>query len=386
MFETDVRAPSMSLDQLKGMAMGLNSAVVSSLKSQEWTDIDEQALEETEHEVAKGWLRHCSDINLKDHFIAKRFPLQQRKKIRLIDDFSICGVNSTFGLQEKLRVEAIDEMIACLLVAMDESHDRHKPKLVGRCFDLKSACKQFGVDAYHAEHLKIALKKSRGEVAFYDVLALPFGATGSVSAFLRLASSIAFIGVAGLGLTWTVFFDDFTCVSSEKMKDNTSFYAESLFKLLGMCFAEEGPKAPPFASTFKTLGLQLDISARTENLFTSEHTVTRRKELEETMSEMLRARTLTCKQLERLHGRLVWFNSYIFGRSINEAVPVISKHSRKNDGSVAVGEELSWTLHRLLEVVTNAQPLKISKCLSLTWIVFTDGAYEPSSDSPAKGD
>ena len=382
-FETDVRAPSMSLDQLKGMAMGLNSAVVSSLKSQEWTDIDEQALEETEHEVAKGWLRHCSDINLKDHFIAKRFPLQQREKIRLIDDFSICGVNSTFGLQEKLRVETIDEMIACLLVAMDESHGHHKPKLVGRCFDLKSAYKQFGVDAYHAEHLKIALKKSRGEVAFYDVLALPFGATGSVSAFLRLASSIAFIGVAGLGLTWTVFFDDFTCVSSEKMKDNTSFYAESLFKLLGMCFAEEGPKAPPFPSTFKTLGLQLDISAWTENLFTLEHTVTRRKELEETMSEMLRARTLTCKQLERLHGRLVWFNSYIFGRSINKAVRVISKHSRKNDGSVAVGEELSWALHRLLEVVTNAQPLKISKCLSLTWIVFTDGAYEPSFDTPA---
>lgn len=89
--------------------MGLNSAVVSSLKSQEWTDIDERALEETEQEVAKGWLKHCAEVNLKDHFIAKRFPLQQKEKIRLIDDFSICGVNSTFGLQEKLRVEAIDE-------------------------------------------------------------------------------------------------------------------------------------------------------------------------------------------------------------------------------------------------------------------------------------
>ena len=44
------------------------------------------------------------------------------------------------------------------------------------------------------------------------------------------------------------------------------------------------------------------------------------KELEETVSKMLQVRNLTYKQLERLHGRLVWFNSYIFGRSINKAV------------------------------------------------------------------
>ena len=167
-------------------------------------------------------------------------------------------------------------------------------------------------------------------------------------------------------MAWTVFFDDFTCVSSEKMKDNTPFYAESLFRLLGVCFAEEGPKAPPFASTFQTLGLQLDISEWKDDVFTLEHTVARRKELEETMPEILQVQNLTYKQLERLHGRLVWFNSYIFGRSINKAVRVISKHARQSEGSVKVGEELVWALHRLLEVVTNAQPLKISKCLSLT--------------------
>ena len=44
-FESDVRAPGMSIDHLKGVAMGLNSAVVSSLKSQEWTDLDERALQ-----------------------------------------------------------------------------------------------------------------------------------------------------------------------------------------------------------------------------------------------------------------------------------------------------------------------------------------------------
>ena len=164
------------------------------------------------------------------------------------------------------------------------------------------------------------------------------------------------------------------------VKDNTSFYAESL---LGMCFAEKGPKAPPFDSTFKTLGLQLDISSWKDGIFMLEHTAARRKELEETMSELLQVRTIKCKQLERLHGRLVWFNSYIFGRGINKAVRAISQHSRQSEGSVVVGDELSGTLHRLLEVVANGKPLKIRKCLSLTWVIFTDGAYEPSSDVPA---
>ena len=52
-FEMNVRAPEMSVDQLDGMAIRLNSAVVSSLKDQDWADIDEKALEETELECLK---------------------------------------------------------------------------------------------------------------------------------------------------------------------------------------------------------------------------------------------------------------------------------------------------------------------------------------------
>ena len=117
-FRTDVRPPNQTLDQLKGSACGLNSAVIGSLKSAEWNKLDEQALLETEEEVCKGWLRPCNSIKLKEHFVAKRFPLEQREKIRLIDDFTICGVNGTCGLCEKLRVETIDEMVACLLIAL----------------------------------------------------------------------------------------------------------------------------------------------------------------------------------------------------------------------------------------------------------------------------
>ena len=42
-------------------------------------------------EVANGWLAEEPHPDLGKQFIAKRFPIQQKEKTRLIDDFSICG-------------------------------------------------------------------------------------------------------------------------------------------------------------------------------------------------------------------------------------------------------------------------------------------------------
>ena len=93
----------MTVDQLKGVALGLNAAVVGALQRAPWTPLDETALQKTTAEVGKGWLAECGEVDMKQHFIAKRFPIQQKNKIRLIRDLSVCGVNSTVGLPEKLE-------------------------------------------------------------------------------------------------------------------------------------------------------------------------------------------------------------------------------------------------------------------------------------------
>ena len=105
--------------------------------------------------------------------------------MRLIDDFSVCGVNSTVGLPEKLRVESVDQVVAILLAMMRSGHRPMRLPWVGRTFDLKAAYKQFGVSEEDTKRLKIALKAGPDAVRFFDVLALPFGATGNVVAFLR---------------------------------------------------------------------------------------------------------------------------------------------------------------------------------------------------------
>ena len=182
-FDKHVRAASMTVQQLEGIALGLNSAVVGALMKGPWTPLDADALEETISEVDKGWLAECKDVDMKGQFIAKRFPIQQKSKMRLIDDFSVCGVNSTVGLPEKLRVESVDQVVAILLAMMRSGQGTMRLPWVGRTFDLKAAYKQFGVSEEDSKRLKIALKAGPDAVRFFDVLALPFGATGSVVAF-----------------------------------------------------------------------------------------------------------------------------------------------------------------------------------------------------------
>ena len=135
-FQTRVKPPDFSLEQLEGMAKGLNMAVVASLESSEWMPVDQVAWEETMQEVTNGWLAEKPSSDLGKQFIAKRFPIQQKEKIRLIDDFSIY---SAFGMSEKLRVDAIDEILAGISVLLDSEIFAGKNKgLLGRTFDLKS--------------------------------------------------------------------------------------------------------------------------------------------------------------------------------------------------------------------------------------------------------
>jgi len=88
--------------------------------------------------------------------------------------------------------------VAILLTMMKSGVVDDRLPWSGRTFDLKAAYKQFGVSDEEAQRLKIALKDCGDSVKFFDVLALPFGATGSVVAFLRIAASLAYIGTEGL--------------------------------------------------------------------------------------------------------------------------------------------------------------------------------------------
>ena len=357
--------------------------MVESLAQAGDSELDAPAWEETQAEIQNGWLEPCEVSDLRVVHVAKRFPLQQGGKLRLIDDFSAAGVNQTVGMAEKLRVESVDELTATILVMLQKCGEGALLNLVGRTFDLKSAYKQFGVDVEHQKTLRIAQRHPGGGVKFFAVQSLPFGATASVSSFLRIAASIKFIGTVGLRLIWTNFFDDYTALCTRQTAQEVTFCVESLLRLLGVKYAETGPKAPDFAEKFKTLGLEFDLSETDHGSFVLGHTDKRREELLATLHEFLQVETVEVKALEKLHGRLVWFSSYVFGRELNTAVRVISRYARFKAKTINKPDDLNRALKFLTEELVRARPVQVSLSHSSTFLVFTDGAFEPTSNTPA---
>ena len=190
--------------------------------------------DEIQKEVEQGWLYPSQ--HGKPECIATRFPLPQANKVRLIDDFSINGVNATYGLREKLRVQSIDELCSYIAFMMDAPLKPSELKLTGRTFDLKHAYRQLGVDSYHHKLLKIAVKKPGGTYELFKVGAHPFGAVGSVTAFLRVSNCLAFIASQALQLVLTAFFDDFTVVCSEGEEESATSLL-SVWKRFSECLA-----------------------------------------------------------------------------------------------------------------------------------------------------
>ena len=254
-FQTNVRKPDYGLDQLVKRSKGLNAAVVQSLDGEPWTEVDEKVWEETMQEKDRGWISEPEPQPFE--FVAKRFGLVQKNKVGMIDDFTICGVNGAFGLKEKLRVQSVDELSSYLALVISDPGFSPKLNIVGRTYDLKSAYKQFGVDVYHSNHCRVGVKSPEGKVRKFAINALPFGATGSVAAFLRIAASVSYIALAGPQIVLTNFFDDFTVVCDAEECKSVDFYLTGLFRLLGLEYAAEGDKAPPFSDSFGSPGFTM---------------------------------------------------------------------------------------------------------------------------------
>jgi ribonuclease HI len=327
-------------------------------------------------ELEKQWVWRDVTSDISDVILVKRFGLQQKNKIRVIDDCSLGGYNKTYGTKEKLRVHAVDQIAAYLSWICTELGEQLDDELVGRTYDLRSAYKQFGVSAETRDQLRLLVwDAEQRRPCMLGVNALPFGAAGSVSAFLRISMALWFIGTVGLKLCWTVFYDDYTVICKKRMSHGTGIAAEALFDLFGMWFAKEGTKAVEFSDQVKTLGLVIRLG-RAAGPFTVGHTAERRQELCEALEAILKTKCVEPKQAERLRGRMQWFEGYAFGR--------IAQHSLKTLGELAMRQQRVVTLTEsevsaigfLLSRVQSAEALRITTTLLDNFLIFTDGACE----------
>ena len=151
------------------------------------------------------------------------------------------------------------------------------------------------------------------------VNSLPFGAVG------RVSLSIWLIGTKLFSFFWTSYFDDFGITCRDELVANTDFCVRALFELLGIEYAREGKKAPPFSRDFKLLGVRVDLSGAPLGVVKIGNTPERREELTTFIESNLEANCLDLKTAERLRGRLVFFEGFVFGRVSNSAMRTVDR-------------------------------------------------------------
>ncbi|CAJ1393649.1 unnamed protein product, partial [Effrenium voratum] len=107
--------PQYSVDTLRVLAKGLNASILAQLENADDRDAtNQQAWRQTLEEIEKGYVWLDDDADPFKHALAKRFGLNQKNKVRVIDDCTVGGLNKTIGVVEKYRTHAMDEISAYL--------------------------------------------------------------------------------------------------------------------------------------------------------------------------------------------------------------------------------------------------------------------------------
>ena len=132
-------------------------------------------------------------------------------------------------------------------------------------------------------------------------------------------------------------------VTRSELASSCSWAVESLFQLLGVKYATEGKKNQPFASSFKMLGLQLDLAMfGSEGVVRVGHTQSRRDELVTTIAHILSTGQLDSKTAERLRGRMIFFEGYTFGRIANTAIKCLGRYCHGFLGAKRLDAQLEF--------------------------------------------
>ena len=116
---------SQTVDELRKKSKGLRAAAIGKCRASERPDLDEVAWKKTLEERDRHWLSgpftqaEVQQLVGHDELIAnRRLPLEQKDKIRLIDDCNASGLNSAYASTNKLQLLNVDALVALVLCAM----------------------------------------------------------------------------------------------------------------------------------------------------------------------------------------------------------------------------------------------------------------------------
>eukprot|EP00438_Fugacium_kawagutii_P006849 Skav210203 [mRNA] locus=scaffold3141:34356:52856:+ [translate_table: standard] len=216
------------------------------------------------------------------------------------------------------------------------------------------------------------------------MLALPFGSVRSVHSFLRIAHSIWFVCSKLFHILWCNFFDDFVTIAPQCDVRSVTLTIETVLQLLGWTFAQDGKKAPPFASSCTALGVVIDLSHMHLGSVSIDNTPSRKSELSSTISEILDAGSLSKQGALQLRGRMQFSAGQFFGRVARACLGAVTRHAYDSvTAELSSGTIMCLSVYH--QILLSDKPRVLSLSGADTWMFFTDACYEPEESGPFAG-
>ena len=372
--------------QLEENASKRNEAVLRMTKSSGDIQTDRTVQEETLLEVDRGWADGPHNVKElpRGAVISHRFPLPQQSKVRMIDDYTVSGVNDTATVHSKVDLHMVDTFCNLTKNLLASKSDVDPQRLLAKTYDLKSAYRQVPIRSDHLKYSFFSVfDPEKNRPAVYRLKTLPFGAVHSVYCFLRLAKAIHAIATRALFLITTNFYDDYILASPAELTESSKHSMEMIFLLLGWDYAKDGKKSTEFGETCDALGVCFDLSLSSERKMRVFNTESRRASLLEQLSQATQRGSVTRHDAMSLRGRLQFADSCLHGRAGSLALKRLAEHAYGHSSKLSDELVASLTLMRgRLEV---NRPRDINPDPEKVWYVFSDASYEPESATGGVG-
>ena len=386
-FEPQYKPCLATVAQLEEDAERRNQLVLQMTVSSGSEETDLQLLQETELELERGWAEDPFELHELEFgaTVSRRFPLIQSSKTRMIDDFSVSGVNDSCVAHNKVDLHLVDTFCSMVRSFFSQcASGGLDSELRAKTYDLTSAYRQVPVRPSHYKYAYVSVFNCRKNCAeIYRMRAMPFGATHSVYCFLRLAKCLYALAVRGLFLLSTNFYDDFILASQPCLCESSKNSMELLFMLTGWQFARDGKKSTAFSMHCKALGVEFNFSRSEQCLLQVANTESRKAELVKQLDEALKCGKLDKQECLMLRGRLGFADSFLHGRVGKLVLKKLIDHAYGRTS--VLSDELRAALQAMSLRLQNAGPKVVSADSFTQWFVYTDASYEPSTKTGGLG-
>lgn len=382
-FPNKFRPALTTVKQLETSAAIRNKATLLLARSSGDCELDARVWQETCSEIQRGWLEGPYELSSLEHgaVISHRFGLLQRNrtKLRLIDDFTVSGVNQTVQLDSKPSLHTINTFCAMIQKWFQLRASSHVGGLVAKTFDLSAAYRQIPICEEHRKFAYVCVfNPGAARPAIFRLTTMPFGATHSVFAFLRLSRQIHALACRALRIPLTNFYDDFIMASAPELSQSCSSSMEVLFNLLGWAYAKEGDKATTFGPTCQALGVVLDFDRSADGVLKVSNTPNRVQDIQATISEILSANLLSPALALQLRGRLGFTENFVMGRCGSWTLKLLVEHAYQCTSFVP-SPELRDSLSFMLERLSSNLSKEVKSSAAERFTIYCDASFEGGS-------